>query len=145
MSLGLTVNEIEIRTDPNQGMKRSARNALVFGLATWLFVGVTFVLFMGRVGWLAMGMVPGQIIGLMTGGDACLKHFVLRVLLIRNGSTPWNYVKFLDYAADRILLRKVGGGYMFIHRMLLEWFAARYVEPGTMPRKDHLSGEHETA
>jgi hypothetical protein len=25
---------------------------------------------------------------------------------------------------------------MFIHRMLLEWFAKRYVEPGTKPGED---------
>jgi hypothetical protein len=25
-----------------------------------------------------------------------------------------------DYAADRIFLRKVGGGYIFIHRMLMD-------------------------
>ena len=41
-----------------------------------------------------------------------------------------NFVKFLDHCAKLILLKKVGGGYMFIHRMLLEWFAARYVVPG---------------
>jgi len=28
----------------------------------------------------------------------------------------------LDYAADRIFLQKVGGGYIFIHRMLMEYF-----------------------
>jgi hypothetical protein len=32
-------------------------------------------------------------------------------------------VRFLDHAAERILLRKVGGGYIFVHRMLLEYFA----------------------
>jgi len=36
----------------------------------------------------------------------------------------------LDYAADRIFLRKVGGGYIFIHRMLMEYFAALETEPG---------------
>jgi hypothetical protein len=30
---------------------------------------------------------------------------------------------FLDYATERIFLRKVGGGYIFIHRMPLEYFA----------------------
>ena len=70
----------------------------------------------------------GCSVGLNAGGQACLEHFVLRLLLVRNGSIPWNYVKFLDYAAERILLRKVGGGYTFIHRMLLEYFAARYDE-----------------
>jgi hypothetical protein len=55
-------------------------------------------------------------------------HLALRLLLVRSGSIPWNYVKFLDYATERILLRKVGAGYTFIHRILLEYFAARYDE-----------------
>ncbi len=37
---------------------------------------------------------------------------------------PWDYVRFLDYATDRIFLRRVGGGYIFVHRLLLEHFAA---------------------
>ncbi|MDJ0592593.1 MAG: hypothetical protein QNJ72_21810 [Pleurocapsa sp. MO_226.B13] len=41
---------------------------------------------------------------------------------------PWNYARFLDYAAERIFLRKVGGGYIFIHRMLLEHFARMELE-----------------
>jgi hypothetical protein len=55
---------------------------------------------------------------------ACLQHFCLRTLLVRNNSAPWKYSAFLDYAAERVFLRKVGGGYMFIHRMLLEHFAS---------------------
>jgi hypothetical protein len=60
--------------------------------------------------------------------------------LVANGSIARDYVRFLDHAAKRILLRKVGGGYMFIHRMLLEWFAERYGEPGTPPKKQVDSG-----
>jgi hypothetical protein len=33
---------------------------------------------------------------------------------------------FLDYAAERLFLRKVGGGYSFIHRLLQDYFAVRY-------------------
>jgi hypothetical protein len=40
-----------------------------------------------------------------------------------NGHTPFNFIKFLDQCAKLILLKKVGGGYIFIHRMLLEYFA----------------------
>jgi hypothetical protein len=39
-----------------------------------------------------------------------------------------NYVKFLDYAEERIFLRKIGGGYIFIHRLLQDYFAALYKE-----------------
>jgi hypothetical protein len=34
-----------------------------------------------------------------------------------------NTVGFLDYAAKRIFLHKVGGGYIFVHRLLQDYFA----------------------
>ena len=89
-----------------------------FGVGFWMFgfglpLGVLF-------------LAPP--LGLARGGLACIQHLILRILLWRNGSAPWNYARFLDYAADRILLRKVGG-YIFIHRLLMEYFAA--LEPTT--------------
>lgn len=45
-------------------------------------------------------------------------------MLWRNGSAPLHYARFLEYAADHIFLRKVGGGYIFVHRLLLEYFAS---------------------
>ncbi len=46
-------------------------------------------------------------------------------MLHRKGYLPWKLVPFLDYAAEDLgFLQKVGGGYMFIHRYLLEHFAA---------------------
>ena len=116
-------------------------NGLIGGLLGGLVGGLGFALVVGLVG----GLVVALVVGLRAGGEACLRHLVLRLLLVRNGIAPWNYVKFLDHAADRVLLRKVGGGYMFIHRMLLEWFAARYVEPGKTPKKELSSGEHQPA
>jgi hypothetical protein len=139
------LSEVEIRTVPNQGIHRSARNALsvglVFGLGGWLVFGLVFGLGGGLVVGLVFGLGSGLFVGLFVGlggglvvaldagGEACLKHFLVRFWLARDGSAPWNYVTFLDHAAERILLRKVGGGYAFIHRMLLEYFAARYVAP----------------
>jgi hypothetical protein len=49
--------------------------------------------------------------------------------------TPFNFIKFLDYRAKLILLKKVGGGYIFIHRMLLDYFA----EPGPEKRPDETA------
>ena len=63
--------------------------------------------------------------GLILGGtDTVIKHLVLRVMLWRNGDIPTNYAKVLDHASNLILMRKVGGGYIFVHRYLLEHFAA---------------------
>ena len=52
-----------------------------------------------------------------------IKHYALRLTLWLNGYTPFKFVDFLDHCAKLILLKKVGGGYIFIHRMLLEYFA----------------------
>jgi ribosomal protein L40E len=59
-------------------------------------------------------------------GFVCFKHLILRLLLWRSGYIPWNYARFLDYASERLLMKKVGGGYIFYHRMLMEHFAQRH-------------------
>ena len=137
---GFSAWEIKSRDFPNQGIHRSAWNALVVGLVSGLVYGLGIGLVVGLVYGLVFGLVVGLVVGLVSwlgfglgagldvGGQACFQHVLLRLLLVRNGSIPWNCVKFLDYAAERVLLRKVGGGYTFIHRMLLEYFAARYDE-----------------
>ena len=64
--------------------------------------------------------------GLDKGGGFFIHHWVLRFLLWRKRFAPLRYVRFLDYAAERVFLRKVSGGYIFIHRMLMEHFASLY-------------------
>mgnify|MGYP001266172194 CR=1 FL=1 len=34
-------------------------------------------------------------------------------------------ISFLDHCVDLIFLRRVGGGYIFVHRLLMEHFAER--------------------
>jgi hypothetical protein len=53
-----------------------------------------------------------------------LRHLIARALLHWSGWMPWDYRKFLDYAAERILLRKEGGEYAFIHALLRDYFAS---------------------
>jgi DNA polymerase III delta prime subunit len=74
--------------------------------------------------WLVNGALPALAFGLAYGGAAYVQHFVLRFLLWCARLVPFNYARFLDYATERVLLRKVGGGYIFIHRLLLEYFAS---------------------
>lgn len=52
--------------------------------------------------------------------------FILRLILDRTKTFPIHYSHFLDYATERILLRKVGSNYIFIHQLLLEHFATLY-------------------
>ncbi|ABW32834.1 NACHT domain-containing protein [Acaryochloris marina] len=111
----------------NQGLWMTARNTLIFGLFFGLIGGIAFGLIGGFEFWLPIGLIGfsifGMIGGLYGGGAACLQHFTLRFMLYRMGYIPWNYSRFLDYAVERLFLQKVGGGYIFIHRMLLEHFA----------------------
>jgi len=67
-------------------------------------------------------MIIALIIMLRNGGLACIQHIVLRLSLRRLKFIPRNYPLFLDYSAGRILLRKVGGGYIFLHRLVLDYF-----------------------
>jgi hypothetical protein len=61
--------------------------------------------------------------GFNRGGSAVIKHYALRLILWLTRYTPLDFIKFLDHCSKLILLKKVGGGYIFIHRMLLEYFA----------------------
>jgi hypothetical protein len=58
------------------------------------------------------------------GGEAFLKHCAVRISLVRARCAPWNYPAFLDYAAELLLLYKIGGGYRFRHELLQEYFAS---------------------
>jgi hypothetical protein len=103
---------------------------LLVGPGVWLHDGLRAGLGAGLGVGLFVGPLAGLATGLRYGGRACLQHLVLRLGLWYTGFAPWTYVDFLDYAAERLLLRKVGGGYSFIHRRLQDYFAARYAEPG---------------
>ena len=129
---------------PNQGIWRSARNAVFAGLVSGLGIGLVstlgFSLGFGLLqsfsapfsSYLMSGLDFGMFLGLFSasftglryGGSACIEHITLRLLLWYAKAAPWHYSRFLDYAAECILLRKVGGGYIFLHRLLLNYFAS---------------------
>jgi Fe-S cluster biosynthesis and repair protein YggX len=134
--------QIEVTTIPNYGIWKSAINGGIIGLLTSLINGAIFGLIslvVFRASWsndvyfinflMITGLIFGLIFGLInSGGKPCIQHFTLRLILYRNGFVPWNYAHFLDYATERIFLQKVGSGYIFIHRLLLEHFAQMELE-----------------
>src|SRR5262249_1950663 len=111
---------------PNEGIKRSVRNASISGLLGGLVGGLLFGLSVGLFVGVGGGLLGGLLGGLRFGGRVCLYHFGLRLVLWQKNLAPLNYIRFLEYATARIFLCKVGGGYIFVHRMLLEYFAALY-------------------
>ncbi|QPC84407.1 protein kinase [Phototrophicus methaneseepsis] len=130
---GLTSNVVGQTTRPNEGIWRSLGNALRMGL----FVAVSFgvILLVATVpvsswtfGWMQVIVTAlpfGAIGALIYGGYTVIQHMTLRRLLWQTGKVPRNYTHFLNYATRLILLRKVGGGYIFVHRYLLEYFATK--------------------
>lgn len=60
------------------------------------------------------------------GGNAIFTHYCLRIALSIQNLLPWHLISFLDHCTDLIFLRRIGGGYIFIHRLLMEHFAQMY-------------------
>ncbi|MEL7329475.1 MAG: CHAT domain-containing protein [Cyanobacteria bacterium J06559_1] len=126
-------------TRTNEGIWRTGENALRLGLATaviyGLFITGIFGLNTGG-GWASFrasfpfGAIAGLLMGTLTGlagaegsGVVWIQHWVLRLLLSWQKRIPWNYAQFLEDCTERILLKKVGGSYIFVHRLLQEHFA----------------------
>ncbi len=140
---GLSGSEIDLKIYPNQGIKKSVKNAIILPIAltTMLIliesaIQVIVVLnnffnlseFWVDLEALLFSILLCLIIGSVfkCGGLPAIKHFSLRVVLWFSGYIPWNYARFLDYATNRLFLQRVGGGYRFIHRLLQEHFAQMY-------------------
>ncbi|MGH8908526.1 MAG: NACHT domain-containing protein [Egibacteraceae bacterium] len=130
---GLSTSRLDtLPGTPNEGMRRSAWNASVIGLSVGISVGaLAGLIYYPEAGLLAglrrsllVGLFAGLLAWLFYGGMACLQHALLRIWFIHSGHIPWRYVRFLDYAAERLFLRRVGGGYVFVHRLLLEHFTS---------------------
>lgn len=123
---GLKGPAIATKTKPNQGIFESLHIACFISTVGGIMGGILGLAISPT--WLKLGLIYGMTVGfLYGGGQTCLQHFMVRILLYRRGSIPWNYARFLDEAAERILLQKVGSGYMFIHRRLRDHFAQEEV------------------
>lgn len=134
------------RVSPNQGVQSSGSHALLVGLgyslppgmATGLLFGTghaqrlahtiqggpvinvpAFGATLGLIAFLAVG-VP---MALIYGGDAWLQHYRVRAALVIAGAAPWDYEAFLEAMTQRLLLRRVGSGYIFMHQMLRDYLA----------------------
>jgi NACHT domain-containing protein len=137
-------------TGPGQGMKASRRNAMVGGLvgaalgglsgglvgavvtlaetSTGLIASGPSGLILAVINGLNLGLHLAILFGLIAwfrrGGGAYLRHLALRTLLARDRVIPGELVGFLEYGANLVLLRRRGGGYEFVHGLLLQHFAS---------------------
>lgn len=137
---GLMAAPQSARRVPNEGIRRSARHGLLVGVvrmltvvaigfAGWLLIDgdgdrgepLALVLLLGP----AWGAGCGLLLGIASGGGAAIQHWTLRLLLWRHGLAPLRYARWLtDGVRLRLLYWGVGGGHMFIHRVVQDHFAA---------------------
>lgn len=151
ITAGLRLEIPQTTATPNEGIKITFRNSrkglLAIGLITGLlggFIGGVYmavegnmglieILFFGMIDVLLYGMIFGIIGGLWLGGMHVIRHYLLRFFIYMRGYGPWNYAGFLDYVVDELqFMQRVGGGYIFIHRMILEHFAEKKVDESTV-------------
>jgi phospholipase C len=155
----VTTEAVEIRSRPNQGTRTSLRNGVIVIPTAGLLLGLLFGAMLGllygytdddlfevltptSVAGAALGLFGGLTAGLIGGGLFAIKQATVRLTLWMTGSGPLDYPAFLNYATERLFLRRVGAGYMFLHRAVLEYFAAiggkdvtEAVPGGPNPRK----------
>lgn len=117
-------------TFPNQGITQALKNAgLLFGIIG-LTTAILMLLLEPWVSAVVNGLLFGVAVAMLVAGITATKHYVLRALFALRGHAPWRYRRFLDYGVQLIFLRRVGGGYIFIHRLLLEYLASHAHEAG---------------
>lgn len=68
-------------------------------------------------------IVYGVIAGLWYGGTDIIKHYTLRLILFYRGEAPRRFDTFLNYVVRLGFMHKVGGGYIFMHSLLRDYFA----------------------
>ncbi len=145
---------LKTKTRPNQGILLSIRSALFGALLVGGVIGTVWAVYIivsrptlwdmsgvyevtivesifkafpvgvdfGIIGSLAFGMLD------------VIQHYTLRFILHFTKQLPFRLTAFLNHAVSLIFLRRVGGSYIFIHRMLLEHFAENI--PAALPKPD---------
>jgi eukaryotic-like serine/threonine-protein kinase len=135
---GLSAGLRDERVMPNEGIRRSGQHALVVGLTAGLIAALTAGLgygwLFGRPGGLAaglgFGLVAAASVAMVFGGAACVQHYVVRAWLVPAGAAPWRYGRFLGAVTHRLLLRRSGSAYLFVHRLLRDYLADTLRRPG---------------
>ena len=127
---GFSANQFTERfhLSQNEGIRRAIKNglflAVIVGLLLDLIFGLVSGLTQGSILVEAtVGLVFGLLLAMQVAIQGVVQHYILRVFFWRTQVFPWNAPRFLEDVRARILLRRVGGGYSFTHRLLLDYFA----------------------
>lgn len=133
ISYGMVDLIIEPISKPNEGIWRSLENGNRFGFISGLWLGSIVGCLSGMLTTPVAGLLVGisffvagfTVAWIVAGGYPVLQHVMLRIHLSLSEGIPFRYADFLNQSVYHIFLRKVGSSFIFVHRLLLEHFAAR--------------------
>jgi hypothetical protein len=133
--------DLETHPSTDFSLRQSLRYTLTY-MGACLGVGIVSLLFLAGMGLTKAGdsVSPvtalvgavaflgwvGFFSGMEKGGYFLLDHYLTRAFLWKRNRMPWDYLRFLETASERVFLRQIGSGYMFVHRMLLDYFAGQW-------------------
>lgn len=121
--------ELKTRKYPNEGMWKTAINT---GILVIIFLPISTALLLltpimnleTNLLFILVACMPVMIY--MPFLYIVIEHLTLRITFSLTKKAPWNYARFLNYATEKMLLQRVGGGYRFIHRLLQQRLAWWY-------------------
>ena len=119
---GLTgITTVETRRSPNQGIWQSVHYSIL-GAGVGIVLWCCLWLMLPQYAQIGMLPVLAIVVALRSGLLPSLQHLLIRLFLWWDGVVVFNFVHFLEAMVSSSLLYRTGGGYIFIHRLLLEHF-----------------------
>jgi hypothetical protein len=105
------------------GLSKGLSEVLKAGVGYWLSGELSYAMSLGPSYFCSLFVASGILVWIVMGGLAVWRHYLIRFLLWHAHIFPLNVSRFLDDATARILLQRLGGGYRFTHRLLLDSLA----------------------
>lgn len=128
---GFQSNQLSLSVGINEKIHRSFRNglsmSLVGGITILFLVGIAFYpsgLDLSEGAPALFNFIPIAVTTFFVyGGSVALQHYLLRRELANKKIIPVQLVDLLQEGVKLGIVRRVGGGFIFIHRYLLDYFA----------------------
>jgi serine/threonine protein kinase len=122
---GLRGRQVSTGARPYTCLIHSCQWSVALGvLAIPLAALPTAITYGGHYGFY-VGLTTGAVLWLWYGGMALVQYVVLRAMLSLQGARYFR-TAYLEAAADRALLHRLGSGYLFVHPMLRANVARRW-------------------
>ncbi len=133
---GFRANRVQQSAEVNEKIHRSLRNGLKMGLfgglAAMFIIATAFYpegFDLAEEAPALFNFLPMAMTALFAyGGAVVIQHYLLRRNLVQQEIIPQNLIPFLQEGVQLGVMRRVGGGFIFIHRYILEYFASQSKE-----------------